>query len=104
MKKIVINSRLGRFLHGFQETFPHRKRKMLNAYLKFVQQSDFTFFFFCFAKFCELFLSIFNDLKIFLKKLLANMKTTFSSRKYTFVPFQMRYCILYCCILWRKKL
>ena len=75
-KKIVVNSRFGRFLHGFQETFPHRKRKMLNAYFKFVQQSDFTFFF-CFDKFCELFLSIFNDLKIFLKILLASMKTTF---------------------------
>ena len=44
-KKIVINSRFGRFLHGFQETCPHRKRKMLNAYLKFEQQSDLTFFF-----------------------------------------------------------
>ena len=65
------------FFHGFQETFSHRKRKMLNyAYFKFVQQSDFTFF--CFAKFCDLFLSIFNDLQIFLKILLASMKTTFS--------------------------
>ena len=34
-------------------------------------------FFFYFAKFCDLFLSIFNDLKIFLKILLASMKTTF---------------------------
>ena len=74
-KKIVINSRFGRFLHGFQKTFPHKKRKMLNAYFKFVQQSDYTIFFCC-AKFCELFLSIFNDLKIFLKILLASMKTT----------------------------
>ena len=41
-KKILVNSRFGRFLHGFQETFPHRKRKMLNAYFK---KSDFTFFF-----------------------------------------------------------
>ena len=48
---------------------------MLNAYFKFVQQSDFTFF--CFAKFCELFLSIFNDFKFFLKISLASMKTTF---------------------------
>ena len=63
-KKIVVNSRFGRFLHGFQETFPHRKRKMLNAYFKFVQQSDFTFFFVLI--FCELFLSIFNDLKLLL--------------------------------------
>ena len=39
-------------------------------------KSDFTIFFCC-AKFCELFLSIFNDLKIFLKILLASMKTTF---------------------------
>ena len=62
VKKIVINSRFGRFLHGFQETFPHRKRKMLNAYFKFVQQSDFTFFFVLLN--FELFLSIFNDLKI----------------------------------------
>ena len=75
-KKIVVNSRFGRFLHGFRETFPHRKRKMLNAYFKFVQQSDFTFFF-CFDKFCELFFSIFNDLKICLNILLASMKTTF---------------------------
>ena len=45
MKNIVVNSRFGRFFHGFQETFPHTKRKMLNAYLKFVQQSDFTFLF-----------------------------------------------------------
>ena len=44
-KKIVVNFRFGRFLHGFQERFPHKKRKMLNAYFKFVQQSDFTFFF-----------------------------------------------------------
>ena len=44
-KKILVNSRFGRFLHGFQETFPHRKRKMLNASFKFIQQSDFTFFF-----------------------------------------------------------
>ena len=44
-KKIVVNSRFGRFLHGFQETFPHRTRKMLNAYVKFKQQSDFTFLF-----------------------------------------------------------
>ena len=43
-KKIVINSRFGRFLHGFQKTFPHKKRKMLNAYFKFVQQSDYTIF------------------------------------------------------------
>ena len=34
--------------------------------------------FFPFAKFCDLFLSIFNDLKVFLKILLASMKTTFS--------------------------
>ena len=33
--------------------------------------------FFCFAKFCELFLSIFNDLKFFLQILLASTKTTF---------------------------
>ena len=32
---------------------------------------------FLFDKFCELFLSIFNDLKIFLNILLASMKTTF---------------------------
>ena len=44
VKKIVINSRFGRFVHGFQETFLHRTRKMLNAYLKFEQLSDFTFF------------------------------------------------------------
>ena len=75
-KKIVVNSRFGRFLHGFQETFPHKKRKMLNAYFKFVQQSDFTFFFFVLINF-ELFLSIFHDLKFFLKILLASMKTTF---------------------------
>ena len=75
-KKVVVNSRFGRFLHGFQETFPHKKRKMLNAYFKFVQQSDFTFFF-VLINFCELFLSIFNDLKIFLKIFLASMKTTF---------------------------
>ena len=37
-RKNVVNSRFGRFLHGFQETFPHRERKMLNAYFKFVQQ------------------------------------------------------------------
>ena len=43
-KKIVINSRFVRFLHGFQKTFPHKKRKMLNAYFKFVQQIDFTIF------------------------------------------------------------
>ena len=36
----VINSRFGRFLHGIQETFPHRKRKMLNAYF-------YIFFLFC---------------------------------------------------------
>ena len=34
-------------------------------------------FFFCFDKFCELFLSIFNDFKFFLNILLASMKTTF---------------------------
>ena len=61
--RIVVNSRFDRFLHGFQEIFPHRTRKMLTAYLKFEQQSDFTFF--CFAKFCDLYLSIFNDLNIF---------------------------------------
>ena len=44
VKKIVIYSRFGRFLHGFQKTFPHKKGKMLNAYFKFVQQSDFTIF------------------------------------------------------------
>ena len=76
-KNIAINSRFGLFLHGFQKTFPHKKRKMLNAYFKFVQQSDFTNFF-CYAKFCKLFLSIFNDLKNVLKILLASMKTTFS--------------------------
>ena len=43
-KKIVIISRFGRFLHGFQKTFPHKNRKMLNAYFKFVQQSDFRIF------------------------------------------------------------
>ena len=43
VKKIVINSRFGRF-HGFQKTFPHKKRKMVNAYFKFVQQSDYTIF------------------------------------------------------------
>ena len=32
--------------------------------------------FFCFDKFCELLLSIFNDLKFFLNILLASMKTT----------------------------
>ena len=58
LKIIVVISRFGRFLHGFQETFP--------SYLKFEQQCDFTFFF-CFAKFRDLFLSIFNDLKIFKK-------------------------------------
>ena len=73
-KKIVVNSRFGRFLHGFQETFPHRKRKMLNAYFKFVQQSDFTFFFVLinFVKY-----DYNNDLKFFLNILLASMKTTF---------------------------
>ena len=49
---------------------------MLNSYFKFVQQSDFTFFF-CFYKFCDLFLSIFNDLKFFKNILLASMKTIF---------------------------
>ena len=44
VKKIVINSRIGRFRHSFQKTFPHKKRKMLNAYFKFVQQSDFYYF------------------------------------------------------------
>ena len=52
-KKIVFNSRFGRFLHGFQETFPHRTRKMLTVYLKF-EQNDFTFCF-CFAKFVTYF-------------------------------------------------
>ena len=32
---------------------------------------------FCFDKFCELFLSSFNDLNFFLNILLASMKTTF---------------------------
>ena len=62
----VVNSRFGRFIHGFQETFPHRTRKMLTAYLKFEQQSDLTFFFFCLLNF-DLFLLIFKDLKIFFK-------------------------------------
>ena len=64
VKKIVVNSRFGRFLHGFHETFPHRTRKVVTAYLKFEQWSDFTFFFFVLLTF-DLFLSIFNDLKIF---------------------------------------
>ena len=41
---IVVNSRFGRFLHGFQETLPRRTRKMLTAYLKFEQHIDFTCF------------------------------------------------------------
>ena len=50
--------------------------------------SDFTIFF-GFAKFCELFLSIFNDLNIFLKILLASHKDNFfSSRKYILCPFK----------------
>ena len=63
--------------------------------------SDFTFFF-CFAKFCDLFLSIFNDLKFFFKNIVSfHEDNFFSSRK--LVPFQMRYCILYCCkYLWKK--
>ena len=48
---------------------------MLNAYFKFVQQSDFTIF--SVVLNFVLFLSIFNDLKNFLKILLASMKTTF---------------------------
>ena len=87
MKKVVINSRFGRFFHGFQEKFPHRKRKMLNACFKFVQQSDFTFF--CFAKFCDLFLSIFNDLKIFFKNIVSfHEDNFFSSKKYILCPFK----------------
>ena len=69
IKKIVFNSRFIHFLNSFQETFPHRTRKMLTAYLKF-KQSDFTVFF-CFAKFYDLFLSIFNDLKIFFKNIVS---------------------------------
>ena len=48
---------------------------MLNAYFKFVQQSDFTIF--SVVLNFELFLSIFNDLNFFLDILLASMKTTF---------------------------
>ena len=54
---------------------------MLNAYFKFVQQSDFTFFFFVLINFvnyfCQKLKIIFNDLKFFLNILLASMKTTF---------------------------
>ena len=45
---------------------------MLNAYFKFVQQSDFTIF----SVVLNFELS-FNDLKNFLKIVLASMKTTF---------------------------
>ena len=53
-------------------------------------------FFFCFAKFCDLFLSIFNDLNIFLKILLASMKTTFSLLESIFCPLsnQILYSLL----------
>ena len=47
---------------------------MLNGYFKFVQVISHLF---CFGKFCELLLSIFNDLKLFLNILLGSMKTTF---------------------------
>ena len=62
VKKIVVNSRFGRFLQGFQETFPHRTRKMLTRTTKVILH----FFLFCY-KLCDLFLLIFNDLKIILQ-------------------------------------
>ena len=61
VKKSVVNSRFGLFLHGFQETFPHRTRKMLTVYLKFEPQSDFTFFFVLLNFVTHSFLAIFND-------------------------------------------
>ena len=73
VKKIVINSRFGRFLHGFQKTFLIRKEDA-KCELQ-IRTTECFCNFFCCAKLCELFLSIFNDLKIFLQILLASMKT-----------------------------